>query len=76
MWPFLSLTKFLSRTRMFEQGLCDRAGVHRCMRYQIVLGSTLYVGLARAVPPTNKNFQITFYSPDFRRLSMETYLPV
>ena len=23
-------------------------------------GSTLYVGLARAVPPTNTNFQLTF----------------
>ena len=24
-------------------------------------GSTLYVGLARAVSPTNTNFQLTFY---------------
>ena len=24
-------------------------------------GSTLYVGLARAVPPTNTNFRLTFF---------------
>ena len=25
-------------------------------------GSTLYVGLARAVPPTNTNFRLTFFT--------------
>ena len=35
-------------------------------------GSTLYVGLARAVSPTNTNFRLTFFTPDFRRLFMKT----
>ena len=25
-------------------------------------GSTLYVGLARAISPTNKNFRLTFFT--------------
>ena len=36
-------------------GLCNRVGV-RIREY----ASTLYVGLARAVSPTNTNFRLTF----------------
>ena len=32
---------------------CDLFIIRQC-------GSTLYVGLARAVPPTNTNFRLTF----------------
>ena len=35
-------------------------------------GSTLYVGLAHAVSPTNTNFRLTFLLT--RLLSMKTYL--
>ena len=39
-----------------------------------VCGSTLYVGLVRAVPPINTNFRLTFLLTWLRRLSMKTYL--
>ena len=45
--------------------------IHRYIRE---CGSTLYVGLARAVPPTNTNFRLTFLLTQLRRLSMKTYL--
>ena len=35
-------------------------------------GSTLYVGLARAVSPTNTNFRLTFLLTRLRRLFMKT----
>ena len=33
---------------------------HRFLRFIREYGSTLYVGLARAVSPTNTNFRLTF----------------
>ena len=39
-----------------------------------VCGSTLYVGLACAVPPTNTNFRLTFYLTRLQEALMKTYL--
>ena len=49
-WPqFHSGSKFLTPAKN-----------HRFLRFIRECGSTLYVGLARAVPPTNTNFRLTF----------------
>ena len=36
--------------------------------------STLYVGLARAVPPTNTNFRLTYLLSRLQQALYETYL--
>ena len=38
------------------------------------VGGTLYVGLARGVPPTNTNFQLTFLLTRLQEALYETYL--
>ena len=40
----------------------DLSHISGCGKYSIIreYGSTLYVGLARAVSPTNINFRLTF----------------
>ena len=52
--------QYLPRTRMRELGLCDRVWCPYIYIYIREYGSTLYVGLARAVSPTNTNFRLTF----------------
>ena len=43
-----------------EQGKVIVVGVHIYVYIIRECGSTLYVGLARTVPPTNTNFWLTF----------------
>ena len=54
-----------------EWGLCNRSWC----QYIRECGSTLYEGLARAVPPTNTNFWLTFLLTRFQKALYE-YLPV
>ena len=55
-WPLiLSGSQFLAPVKTFNS--CDLFIIIIIIREY---GSTLYVGLARAVSPTNTNFQLTF----------------
>ena len=47
---------FITPHAQRERGKVIGCGVHIIREY----GSTLYVGLARAVSPTNTNFRLTF----------------
>ena len=64
--PFFLALEFHSQNTHTHMGIRNRRiHIREC-------GSTLYVGLARAVPPTNTNFRLTFLLTRLQELFMKT----